>query len=276
MTLEEFLALTLSEERWRGITRLPWHDEAFSRRMLREHLSQSHDGASRRIETIDDHVRWIHERVLQRRPQRVLDLGCGPGLYTQRLAALGHTCTGIDIAPASIEHAREHAVGDRELYAVGDVTDEPFEGEYDLIMMVHGEFNVLGRADAASIVERAAASLAGGGSLLLEVHPHHAVRAIGLRPRAWSAMQAGLFGDSPHLRLDESRWEESTNTAFNLHWIFDGESGQVERHGTATHAYDDKEYVSLLNDSGLARIETYPTLDGETPDGNYLVLVASR
>jgi predicted TPR repeat methyltransferase len=44
--------------------------------------------------------------VLQSEPQRILDLGCGPGLYTQRLASLGHTCVGIDISPASIAYAR--------------------------------------------------------------------------------------------------------------------------------------------------------------------------
>jgi 2-polyprenyl-3-methyl-5-hydroxy-6-metoxy-1,4-benzoquinol methylase len=97
MNVDEFLALATSDDRWRDVTRLPWHDEAFSRRMLREHLSQAHDGASRRFATIDRQVAWIHDQVLRRRPSRVLDLECGPGLYTERLAALGHACTGIDI-----------------------------------------------------------------------------------------------------------------------------------------------------------------------------------
>lgn len=31
-------------------------------------------------------------------PTRILDLGCGPGLYTSRLARLGHCCVGIDFS----------------------------------------------------------------------------------------------------------------------------------------------------------------------------------
>ena len=108
MNLAEFAALVSADERWHGVTRLPWGEAAFSRRMLREHLSQAHDGASRRSETIERQTRWIHEHVLDGAPRRVLDLGCGPGLYTRLLAALGHTCTGIDIGPASIDYAREH------------------------------------------------------------------------------------------------------------------------------------------------------------------------
>jgi 2-polyprenyl-3-methyl-5-hydroxy-6-metoxy-1,4-benzoquinol methylase len=105
MKFDEFIMLADSEARWHGIGKLPWDDPAFSERMLREHLSQLHDGASRRIVLIEHHVAWMHGEVLESKPQRILDLGCGPGLYTQRLASLGHTCVGIDISPASIAYA---------------------------------------------------------------------------------------------------------------------------------------------------------------------------
>ncbi|MBI4788747.1 MAG: class I SAM-dependent methyltransferase [Chloroflexi bacterium] len=75
--------------------------------MLREHLSQAHDAASRRVEIIDKQVAWIHAAVLSGRPTRLVDLGCGPGLYTSRLAKLGHDCIGLDFSPASNAYANE-------------------------------------------------------------------------------------------------------------------------------------------------------------------------
>jgi 2-polyprenyl-3-methyl-5-hydroxy-6-metoxy-1,4-benzoquinol methylase len=54
-------------------------------------------------------VAWIHAELLGGTPTDVLDLGCGPGLYTERLAALGHRCVGIDVSPASIAFARARA-----------------------------------------------------------------------------------------------------------------------------------------------------------------------
>src|SRR5512139_3579983 len=89
---------------WSEGEKIPWNDPDFSRRMLLEHLSQEHDAASRRFETIDRHVHWIHHAVLSGQPTRILDLGCGPGLYSSRLARLGHECVGIDFSPASIAH----------------------------------------------------------------------------------------------------------------------------------------------------------------------------
>ena len=87
--------------------KIPWHEAAFSARMLTEHLAQEHDRASRRSHLIDSEVEWVHRTMLRGHPSRVLDLTCGPGLYVHRLAALGHTCVGIDFAPASIEYVVE-------------------------------------------------------------------------------------------------------------------------------------------------------------------------
>ena len=92
-------------EPWVEGDHLPWDDPGFSERMLQAHLSQRHDVASRRFETIDRHIAWIHDSLLQGRTSRILDLGCGPGFYLQRLAGLGHACVGIDFSPASIAYA---------------------------------------------------------------------------------------------------------------------------------------------------------------------------
>ncbi|MFC2029058.1 class I SAM-dependent methyltransferase, partial [Chloroflexota bacterium] len=80
--------------------RIPWSDPALSQRLLNEHLSQFNDSASRRSILIRKHVRWIHQQILKNKPSKILDLGCGPGLYTHRLAQLGHSCVGLDFSPA--------------------------------------------------------------------------------------------------------------------------------------------------------------------------------
>src|SRR5258708_7764858 len=78
---------------------LDWGDPVFSRRLLREHLDQDHDSASRRIVEVDRHVARLR-RLLPEAPAEVLDAACGPGLYAVRLARLGHHVTGVDVGPA--------------------------------------------------------------------------------------------------------------------------------------------------------------------------------
>ncbi len=61
-------------EPWSHGGKIPWNDSDFSKRMLREHLAQNHDRASRRAIIIDEQVAWIHESLLGGRASRVLDL----------------------------------------------------------------------------------------------------------------------------------------------------------------------------------------------------------
>ena len=102
MNLIDLINRTSNPEPWSEGDNIPWNDPGFSQRMLKEHLSQDHDAASRKFERIGQHVHWIHHNALDGKPGKLLDLGCGPGLYANRLAKLGHECIGIDFSPASI------------------------------------------------------------------------------------------------------------------------------------------------------------------------------
>ena len=132
-----------SETLWDSDYKIPWHDPEFSSRMLAEHLTQEHDMASRRFEWIDRQVEWIHRKLLAGRSANILDLGCGPGFYSHRLADLGHRCRGIDFGPASIEYAWQHSPDrSRCEFVLDDFRRAAFGGPYNLAMMLFGEINV--------------------------------------------------------------------------------------------------------------------------------------
>ena len=200
---------------WEEGGNIPWNDPAFSRRMLDQHLSQDHDRASRRSDVIDRHVEWIHGTLLKGESGKVLDLCCGPGLYTSRLAALGHNCTGIDFSPASIEHALElsRETGAEVEYVLGDVRDAEPGGGFDLVMLIFGELNVFPPADAALLIRKAHDALVPGGALLLEPQTYDAVRETGESPATWYTTEGGLFSDLSHLCLEEHHWDEESRTA---------------------------------------------------------------
>ena len=55
----------------------------------------------------------------------VLDVGCGTGYFTRRLASDGFNITGIDASAEMTGYARLHAIG-RERYMIGDARRLPF------------------------------------------------------------------------------------------------------------------------------------------------------
>ena len=255
--------------------KIPWDDPEFSERMLREHVSQAHDLASRRSATIDQQVAWIDG--LLEPGSRLLDLGCGPGLYTQRLARLGHSCVGIDFSPASIRYAVEQTAGEGlEIeYRLEDVRAAEYGGPYELVMMLFGEFNVFSEDDARAIAGKARRALAPGGRLVLEHQTLAAVRSEGQQGPRWYSVESGLFSEAPHLVLEEHRWDAGTKTRRAVYFVIDAETSEVSRYGETMRGYDDGELSALLTECGLEDVridESFPSHEA----GGALQLTVAR
>lgn len=264
---------------WTEGDTIPWNDPDFSRRMLKEHLSQEHDAASRRFTVIDRHVRFIHEQVLGSVPSHILDLGCGPGLYSHRLAALGHRVRGIDFSPASIAYARETAQAGRLdcTYTLSDVRVAEFEPTaYDLVMFIYGEFNVFRPEDARNILRKANAALKPGGKLLLEPSTEADIRKIGAEAPSWYTSQSGLFSDRPHLLLKESFWHPDQRATTTRYFLVDAATAQVERFAGSYQAYSQDDMQALLESHGFCDVRFYASLTGDPEPGNFYVVTAVR
>lgn len=262
---------------WTEGEKIPWDDPGFSERMLHEHLSDQHDAASRRPTVIDAHVDWIHNDVLGGQPSRVLDLGCGPGLYTSRLARLGHECLGIDIGPASVRYAREAAQNEglNCRYIEGDIRTVDYGDGFDLVMLIFGEFNVFRRSDAASILSKSRAALGDSGQFLLEAHTFRAVQLIGSQPPSWATTDSGLFSERPHLRLEESFWDRDRHAATERYFIIDAETAEVTRYASSMQGYTDAEYKTMLHRAGFQIHARCGTLDGDREVEDFVVLCAT-
>lgn len=266
MNLNDIVGRSLPPEPWGEGDNIPWDDPAFSERMLREHLSQEHGQASRRLEVIDQQVAWIHEEILDGRPTRILELTCGPGLYTNRLAKLGHDCVGIDYAPASIRYAEEsaRAEGLSCTYRLENVRRAAYGGGYGLVMMNNGQFNVFRRDDANAILRKACASLVVGGFLVLEPQKFATVEGAGKSGTSWYSCDdsGGLFSDSAHLCLQESFWDPDVQAATTRFFIVDSETGELTRHAFTNEAYTDEQFQEALDKAGFMDIHFYPSLTG--------------
>lgn len=153
MSTTRILGRTLPPNDWQTWSKIPWDEPGFSARMLENHLFQEHDWASRTNAVIDAQVAFLHRSLPAN--ARVLDLGCGPGLYTSRLAALGHACTGVDFSPASISNARSLPEAEGITYVLKDIRNFSTTEDFDATLLLFGEINAFSRQDAAEILNNA-------------------------------------------------------------------------------------------------------------------------
>jgi SAM-dependent methyltransferase len=149
-----------------------WTDEHTSQQMLDFHLNAEIDVASRTTGFIDRSVEWIASRFNVGEGTRIADFGCGPGLYTARLARKQADVTGIDFSTRSIHFAREIAFREQlpARYIEQDYLDFETDERFDLILMIMCDFCALSPAQRKLLISRFHAFLKSGGSILLDVY----------------------------------------------------------------------------------------------------------
>jgi SAM-dependent methyltransferase len=148
-----------------------WTSPDISEMLLRFHLDGEVDVASRRTGFIEASADWMVSAFELGPGRRVLDLGCGPGLYTGRLARTGAGVTGVDISARSIEHARAAAADEGLMveYLLGDYLAVDLQPGFDLAIMIMCDYCALSPAQRARLLERVGRVLAPGGAFLFDV-----------------------------------------------------------------------------------------------------------
>ena len=108
--------------------------------------------------------------VLPRPPARVLELGCGNGAPSSRLALMGYELVGVDISATAVAWARE-AFGDAGLSGVfisGDVRRMPFLGDASFDLVADGAcLHCLLGSDRASCLAEVMRVLRPAGTLIV-------------------------------------------------------------------------------------------------------------
>ena len=144
-----------------------WTKPHLSEQMLRYHLSQETDLASRRISTIDRIVEWIDSQV-SLEGRKLCDLGCGPGLYTQRFSDAGAVVTGVDFSERAIDYAVSSS--DRSIaYIKADYLNDELPSGFDIVTLIYTDFCVLSPEQRAALLHRIHQLLDSGGRLVLDV-----------------------------------------------------------------------------------------------------------
>ncbi len=263
MNMMQLITRIETPEPWSEGEKIPWNDPGFSERMLEYHLTQEHDLASRRFDVIDRHVDWIHDK-LGGKPSRILDLACGPGLYSNRLARLGHSCRGIDFGPASIRYAKEQALkeGVEVDYVLEDIRTADYGEDNDIVLFVYGEFNVFKPADIMRVIKKAYDSLKEGGVFIAEPNRYETVRRVGTGPASWYSSQGGLFSQRPHLCLTENFWDQERRVATTRYYIVDAETSSVTLHASSMVAYTREDLEQMLVEAGFKDVVFYESLSG--------------
>lgn len=137
-------------------------------------------------ETAEGRIRPLYERVLERLRlgpgTRLLDAGCGAGLFAELAARTGADVTGLDAAPGLVEYARRRRPAAR--YVVDDLQRMPFGADaFDVVTAFN---SVLYAADPRRAIAEITRVTAPSGRAVLTVGagPEQAESAALINPLA--------------------------------------------------------------------------------------------
>jgi SAM-dependent methyltransferase len=258
---------------------LDWGQPEYARRLLREHLDQSHDGASRRATVIARHIRRLH-RLIPAPPARILDAGCGPGLYAVALAGLGHRVTGVDVSAPALRHARglvrDAKPSGSARFVRADLRDVELAPEsFDAALLVYYVLEAFPRVIQPLVLTRLATALAPDGVLIAEMR---------LRPQQppgrlewWDAVPNSLLSDRRHLLLGDSVYDQTRHT-YVLRDVAVFDDGAVSVRQTSAWLCPFGSIQRLFKRGGLRVVAMYDGWTGEagSPASESLLVVAQK
>lgn len=160
-------------------------------------------------ESYDSHARFVSDLAgevlswLAPKPgERILDLGCGDGVLTAALAALGCTVVGVDTSHELLKAATARGLDVRRMdgQALG------FEAEFDAVF---SNAALHWMQDAAAVVKGVWRALKPGGRFVAEFGGHGnvaaiitAMRAVALRRGADQGLAGPWFFPTPDIYRD--------------------------------------------------------------------------
>lgn len=148
-----------------------WADPHISEQMLAFHLDGAVALASRTSDFIDRSLAWLTATTGIDTGTGVLDLGCGPGLYSNPIAALGARTVGVDFSARSLEHARRSATaGTMATFIHGNYLDVEIPEEYDVVLLAMCDYCALSPAQRRTLLERIILLLRPGGRFVFDVY----------------------------------------------------------------------------------------------------------
>lgn len=233
-----------------------WTDEYISKQLLAMHLNDQIDLASRKPSTINKTVRWI----LDRSPGEalsILDLGCGPGLYTEQFASYGHRVTGVDFSKRSIHYAAGEAKK-KNLnieYIWQNYLKLNVENQFDLVMMIYTDFGVLAPPDRQQLLSNINKVLKPGGILIFDVLNDQKLDQK-VTPKHWEAVPKGFWKNEPYLLLMESFLYREEKVILSQYVLVD-EHDDVDCYRFWSHYFSDHDLRKILNEYPFENLRFY-------------------
>lgn len=257
MKFKNIINNTLKPSLYEKGTAVMWTDEHISKQLLQVHLNAEVDLASRKKETIKRTCDWILEQAPNPK-MNVLDLGCGPGLYTELMSEKGHHVTGVDFSKSSIHYAQTEAEKKGlpiEYIQANYLELELEENSYDLVILIFTDLGVLLPKDREKMIRFVYKILKPGGIFIFDVLKDTDLEQK-VAPKNWEVAKHGFWKPEPYIALSESFLYKNEKVILYQH-ILMNEENEIDIYRFWTHFFGHIDLEIILQKNGFKDFSFY-------------------
>ena len=111
----------------------------------------------------------IIDTIVEKRPKKVLDVGCGEGWLSRTLSNLGINALGIDVVPELINEAKKQGGGRFEILSYQELSNKSIKEKFDMVVC---NFSLLGNESVNKLFKCLYELLNENGFIIIQtIHP---------------------------------------------------------------------------------------------------------
>lgn len=239
-----------------------WDDPHLSQSMLKAHLNPHLESATRKLDFVTSSVEWISRILPAQKYPRLMDLGCGPGIYGELFYSKGYSVTGVDLSKNSVDYAEQSAKtqGLDIQYLNEDYLRSPFLGTFDLVTMIYCDFGALSGIERSLLLQKIYDRLSPNGCFLFDVFTWFS-RKNEEEFRVWSLEENGFWRSEPYLLLHSFYRYEEDRTFLNQYLVIT--ESEITNYHIWDHTFSLEELQQDLQAAGFQSLEFYENVVGD-------------
>ncbi len=264
MDLQELVIYSKKPPVYEKGNSIMWTEPYISKQVLELHLNPELDLASRRQQSIDSTVEFILKSC-GTSSLHILDLGCGPGLYAERLAEAGHHVTGVDFSETSVAYAT-HQARTKNLninYVCKDYLTLDYKEMFDMVLLVYTDFGVLIPSEREKLLGVIHNALKSNGLFLFDVINDKNLEQKFQEHHTWTVEPAGFWRDSSYLALINGFHYSNEKVFLQQHIIID-QTEKIKTYRFWTHYFEKADVINILSNNGFTDIESFENILPQT------------
>jgi ubiquinone/menaquinone biosynthesis C-methylase UbiE len=238
----------------------PWYETLF----VRDYYDYFYVGGPRGIFTPEQRaqqtevqVDFIAAQLELPERARVLDLCCGWGRHSVRLAQRGYRVTGLDLSAYHLRLAKEaaRAAGVQVEWLRGDMRDVPGRARFDAVINCFTSFGYFEtEADDQRVLDGVARALKPGGRFLIDTINHDGLMRVFRDSDCRERPDGGLS-------IELRRYDAHTGR-ISVDWIYVERDGKRRKAFHSVRLYTYPELAAMLSKAGLRAVRLWGNWDG--------------